>query len=287
MRPVLAVLLLTACAPIEPPVPEPDDPRPLVVALHGCNQSPAELLAISRLEELAAAEGFHLIAPEQPASANLQRCWNWFLSEHQARDRGEPARIMAAVDEARAALEVDDERIIAVGLSAGAAMANILGVVYPDVFSGLGVVAGLEWRAATNVSDAFTAMSSGGPDPAAQGRDAASVMGESARPPRVVVVHGDSDQTVAPVNGEQVVAQWAKVHDLLDGDEDESVDAVADAESEVEGAPVFDHHDASGDTVIQHVVVPGMDHAWPGGAQGAFSAPDEIDATRAILDLLL
>lgn len=43
-----------------------------------------------------------------------------------------------------------------------------MGATYPDVYSAIGVGAGLEYKAANSVTNAYTAMSSGGPDPTTQ-----------------------------------------------------------------------------------------------------------------------
>jgi len=58
----------------------------------------------------------------------------------------------------------------------------IQGVTYPDIFTAVAVGAGLEYQAATSVAAAYTAMSSGGPNPKTQGDVAYAAMGSYARP---------------------------------------------------------------------------------------------------------
>jgi poly(3-hydroxybutyrate) depolymerase len=54
---------------------------PLLVMLHGCTQSSEAFAASTRMNQIAAKEGFAVLYPEQNRRANLQGCWNW----HQTR----------------------------------------------------------------------------------------------------------------------------------------------------------------------------------------------------------
>jgi hypothetical protein len=92
-----------------------------------------------------------------------------------------------------------------------------LAAAYPEVFAGLAVGAGLEWKAAESVIGAYTAMSSGGPSPAKQGAGAYAQEGAQARVQKVLVIHGTSDSTVQSVNGKQVVSQYATTLDYVLG----------------------------------------------------------------------
>ena len=55
------------------------------------------------------------------------------------------------------------------GLSAGAAMAALLGATHPDLFMAIGVVAGPEFAAAATAVAGLTAITRGGPEPNHQG----------------------------------------------------------------------------------------------------------------------
>jgi poly(3-hydroxybutyrate) depolymerase len=61
-------------------------------------------------------------------------------------------------------------------------MSVIMGATYPDVFAAVAVGAGLEYKAATSMVNAFSAMSSGGPDPVGQGDLAYRAQGSYSRP---------------------------------------------------------------------------------------------------------
>ncbi len=122
--------------------------RPLVVMLHGCTQDADDFAAGTRMNELASEAGVLVLYPEQKAHANAQRCWNWFKPQHQDSERGEPALIAALVRKIVTEQGVDAARVYVAGLSAGGAMAAILGQCCPELFAAVGVHSGLPAGAA-------------------------------------------------------------------------------------------------------------------------------------------
>jgi len=73
------------------PAPE----RPLVVALHGCWQTPEDFALGTRLNEAAARRGLVVVYPAQSRRENPYRCWNWFDTTQQQATGTEPAQILA------------------------------------------------------------------------------------------------------------------------------------------------------------------------------------------------
>ena len=112
---------------------------------------------------------------------------------------------------------IDPDRVYVAGMSAGAAMAVILGATYPDLYSAVAAHSGLEYQAATTIPGAFQALLQGGPNPADQGQQAFQAMGPHARLMPVLVVQGTSDLRVNPVNGDQVIQQWLHTNRLATG----------------------------------------------------------------------
>lgn len=142
---------------------------PLIMMLHGCMQNPEALAAISGMNLVADKYNFLVVYPEQTKEANPLRCWNWFDTKHQERNLGEPSLLAAIVQQVGSTYKVDPARVYVAGISAGAAMAVVMGATYPDLFSGIGVMAGLAFKSATTVETGLAAMKQGGPDPKQQG----------------------------------------------------------------------------------------------------------------------
>ncbi|MBY0008718.1 MULTISPECIES: extracellular catalytic domain type 1 short-chain-length polyhydroxyalkanoate depolymerase [Priestia] len=260
---------------------------PLVVMLHGCTQDPDQFAAGTQMNALAETEKFFVLYPEQPSSANSNKCWNWFDTAHQSRGSGEPALIAGMVNQIKSSYSIDADQVFVGGLSAGAAMSVIMGATYPDIFAAISVGAGLEYKAATSVTGAYTAMSSGGPNPIQQGDLAYLAMGEHKRVVPVILFHGTADYTVAPINAHQILSQWAQTNDRAsDGLDNNNIDDTADQTlpGTVSGGRSYTQYiykDTAGKTVMEKYMIEGMGHAWSGGStSGSYTDHKGPNATK-------
>jgi len=61
--------------------------------LHGCGQTPEGFARGTGMNVLAEEFGFLVLYPAQSREAHVNRCWNWFNREDQARGAGEPVLI--------------------------------------------------------------------------------------------------------------------------------------------------------------------------------------------------
>lgn len=242
----------------------------MIMMLHGCTQRAEDLAAISGMNSVADREGILLVYPEQSRRANFLKCWNWFEANHQARGAGEPAILASIVAEIRKTYNIDRDRIYVAGVSAGGAMAVILGATYPDVFSAIAVSAGVEFKAATSRSSTFGLLRHGGPDPARQGRLAFETMSAGlqqkprARMP-VIVLQGTKDHRVPNGAADRVIAQWAATNALMAGNSAQPL-AQQVSEGSVPGGYNFTRHiyqDATG-LLMEKWMVHGLGHAWSG-----------------------
>jgi poly(hydroxyalkanoate) depolymerase family esterase len=247
-----------------PPQAAAGQPLPLVVMLHGCTQHPDDFAAGTGMNELAREQGFFVLYPAQSRRANPQGCWNWFKRSHQQRGRGEAATLARMTREVIATYGIDASRVYVAGLSAGGAMAAILGQAYPDLFAAVGVHSGLPAGAADDLPAALAAMKG----------QAGGASLPSAVP--TIVFHGDADATVHPRNGDGVFAASAAHGGVV---ESEHLSTGARR-----AATRHRRTDAQGRVVAEHWVVHGAAHAWSGGrAAGSYTDPHGPDASAEML----
>lgn len=252
---------------------EEGKPAPLLMLLHGCKVSAESMAEISGMNEVAEKNRFIAVYPEQRRRANLMKCWNWFNPRHQSRDAGEPAILAAIVEHVRTQYEIDSNRTYVAGISAGGAMAIIMGTVYADLFAGIAVCSGAEYKAATNAAQGFTTMKSGGPDPVRQGKLAYEAMQPAlARRPRtrmpVIVFHGSADERVNPLNADQIVAQWKSTNECLASETGEGFSVLEREEpGSVADGYSYNKHiftDQTGALLMEKWIVENLGHAWSG-----------------------
>ncbi|MEO7971727.1 MAG: PHB depolymerase family esterase [bacterium] len=251
-----------------------EKPVPLVLMLHGCMQKADDLAALSGMNDLADVNNFLVAYPQQVATANPLSCWNWFDPNHQAREAGEPALIAAVVQDIRAGYNIDEKRIYVVGISAGGAMAVVMAATYPELFAGLGVMAGVEFKAGTTVAGGLAAMKSGGPDPNQQGllafQSMQQALGAAKKRMPVIAFHGMKDPYLNPVNTDQLIAQWAQTNDYLDDGKDNdsvSIQSPVATKGAVPNGYSYtrsQYKDSKGRLLIEKWIVEGLGHAWSG-----------------------
>jgi len=248
-------------------------PRPLIVMLHGCTQGADDFAAGTRMNALARDAGVLVLYPEQTQHANAQKCWNWFKTQHQQRGRGEPDLLASLTRHIMADHGVDASRVYIAGLSAGGAMADIMGRTYPDLFTALGVHSGLPAGAAADLPTALGAMRTGAA--------ASTAIGPALRP--MIVFHGDADTTVHPANGAAVVEAARGAQQITS--------AARVTHGHAPNRQRFTHTvytTADGGATIEHWQLHGTSHAWSGGSPaGSYTAPGGVDASAEMLRFFL
>lgn len=244
----------------------------LILMLHGCSQDPDDFARGTRMNRLADEFGLIVAYPHQPRSANAQGCWNWFDRRHQQAGAGEPAMLATLARTLAAEFGIAPERVYAAGLSAGAAMAEILAETYPEVFSKVGLHSGLPYGAAHDVMSAFAAMkgSSGDRRP-----------GKGEQGSRKIIIHGAADRTVHPSNSADLFERMRSRH------RGSSI-VVGDVSSAGRQATRQLLIDPSGTSLAEYLLIEGGGHAWSGGDRGgSFVDSSGPDASREMVTFFL
>jgi poly(hydroxyalkanoate) depolymerase family esterase len=246
----------------------------LLVMLHGGTQDPDDFAAGTRMNALAEEHGLIVAYPRQCKSANASLCWNWFKPEDQMRGSGEPCIIAGITSEIATEYDIDPECIYVAGLSAGGAMAAVMGATYPELYAAVGVHSGLAYRSATDVVSAFATMRG---DTALYRNQRKSHRGaDNDARVRTIVFHGDADRIVHPSNAEKIIKAHTRIGDSVERAKTRSSAGRAYSRAVIS--------DKSGSSVVEQWLIHGSGHAWSGGsADGTYTDPHGPDASREML----
>lgn len=187
---------------------------PLVLALHGCGENATEYALQTGWDRLADTHGFYMVYPEQNLVNNNSNCFNWFNPGDENRGQGEALSIKQMVDYMTAHYNIDSSRIFITGLSAGGCMTTVMLSCYPDVFNAGAVMAGVPYKAASNIfqSDSIM-MGQITKTPQAWGDLARSgYTGYNGPWPRVAVFQGTADAVVNQNNATEIMKQFTNLH---------------------------------------------------------------------------
>jgi len=249
---------------------------PLVVMLHGCTQTADAFANGTRMNALAEERQCFVLYPEQTHAGSHSRCWNWFKRGDQRRDQGEPAILAGMTREVMHRYHIDQGKVYVAGLSAGGAMAAVMGTAYPEIYAAVGVHSGLACGSAHDLASALAAMR-GAPAPMS-GDQSGSIPRAPVTP--TIVFHGDRDKTVHPRNGERVVSRSLERNGAASANP--SIER-----AQVPGGHAYTrtiHRDSTGRVVLEYWLVHGGAHAWFGGSpRGSYTDPKGPDATREMI----
>jgi poly(hydroxyalkanoate) depolymerase family esterase len=260
------------------PASAPQRPQGLILMLHGCTQNPVDFAAGTNMNTVAETHGLLIAYPAQTRASNASSCWNWFEAGHQLRDGGEPAILAGLTRKLIKEFGIDKGQVYVAGLSAGAAMAVIIGETYPDLFSAIGVHSGLPYQSAGNVMSALAVM---------RGSSASAMFGKAKLPDanakrvRTIIFHGSADRTVHPSNAQRIL-DAASNRAKLGKETTESGSKNGRRFTQT----VIAHMD--GHPVVESWLIDGAGHAWSGGEiSGSHTDAKGPDASREMVRFFL
>lgn len=270
---------------------------PLVVALHGCKQNAEIFSKITRLNSWAENKKFIVLYPEQSLMFNIDHCWNWFLPINQKRmPIGELASLNKLVKSLLLKYPIDPEQIYTLGLSAGAAMANLYANCYIDQVSGVGIHSGLQFAAAKNPFEANNVLVTGSQLLSEYSAKEAFNCSRGINIPRkkelpTFIIVGTKDKRLNPINSEQILNQSLAVYDYLDDGLRNRSDNIILLRKNRVTLPlkypflISDFGKKGRHPLVKFLQVEGLAHAWSGGAPGFNNSdPNGVDATELILN---
>ena len=237
---------------------------PLLVLCHGCKQTPEEIAQGTRIVALADELDCLVLFPKQGDGANPWRCWNWF-DPATARGSGEAAIVAAMIETVRSKYRADPQRVVVAGMSAGGALAAVLGVRHPALVRGVFVHSGLACGAAASALTAMGVMARG-PEADIEAIARAARTSEISVP--LVVVQGLADSVVAPRNAIALARQYLALNGVDRPADAEDALPPTDADATVEaGARAVRTREwrRDGRVVVRLVEIEGLGHAWSGG----------------------
>lgn len=254
---------------------------PLVVMLHGCEQSATLFAQGTRMNQHADRAGYAVLYPQQSLSAHPHRCWHWFDRASQ-RGGGEVPTIAAIVRKVQGNYPIDRSRVYLGGLSAGAAMANILALSYPELFAAVGLHSAPLFGASHGSAAALGVMQRGASVRA--GGAIAEVLDRNAAFPAMptLLIQGEEDPVVRLVNQTQLEHQAMLLNRLPPGSRVEVVSKPGKRDTH----PYSVRDVYQGNTVMLRVVrIAELKHAWCGGDERVtFNCGAGPDASRMLLE---
>ena len=230
---------------------------PLVVMLHGCQQTPGEMAQGTRMNQLADQKGFVVAYPQQARRVQQMRCWQWFKPD-AGHGLAEADRIAGLARTLARRHRLDASRIYIAGLSAGAGMAALTVLRHPGVFAAAALHSGAVVGAARDAAGGLRVMRRG------VAGDAAKLMvpllddGQSFPGMPAMILHGMRDGVVSVRNALQLTQQFS------------GLNGVSAAGETVLGKGTHREYvrrdfRQSGRAVVRLCLFKDVGHAWSGG----------------------
>ncbi len=269
-----------------------NQPIPLVMVLHGCQETHKTIRHDTKFNRLADREGFAVIYPFITRYNGLRsrNCWGFWFKEHIHEGKGEVQDLRAMVEEVQRDYNIDPNRIHITGLSSGGGMAVAAMVAHSELFASGSTTAGLPYSE-TALSVGRNCFNPGifKPLPTV----VAAMKAEIRRDPpaekakRIVpllAIHSENDCTVniqASYNlRDSFLKLWQQTLRLALAEV-----KVTQASGVTKGTP-WNHQkyfvNSSNTTIIETFFVKGLPHGWYGDRNGQYAFANAPDTTQLV-----
>ena len=261
---------------------------PLIVMLHGCEQTATEFALGSRMNQLAGKKGVAVLYPQQALRSHPNRCWKWYDAATQ-EGGGDVKMIIGMIKKITEKYPIDKTRIYLCGISAGAAMADIVALNHPDLFAAIGLHSGPMFGAGHSKIGAYGVMQHG-----ASHRVGAAIAEVLHRTPTfpsmpTLLIQGMNDKIVRPINQTQLAQQTFLLNRLTA----DSARAVARKPASTAGsrkpANAYEVQDfyLGKKLLLRSTQIASLGHAWSGGDGSLpFNSATGPDASKMMLDFV-
>lgn len=231
--------------------------KPLVVVLHGCGQTAAEVARLTGWNKVAALNDFAVLYPQQRVLNNMSTCFNWFRKNDVDKGIGEGESIYQAIRYLIHTYPIDSNRIFITGLSAGAAMAVVMMATHPEQFRGGAIFAGGAYKLADNAFESVGAMLG------TKKLDKSELVrlvkeqnpGYTGTYPSMIIYQGLDDMVVNHKNARLLIEQWTGLYGC-----DDIPDKTDHPFMGVNDIRRMEYADSSGKVVLTYYEVDNLGH---------------------------
>ncbi|CAJ2513082.1 Uu.00g012010.m01.CDS01 [Anthostomella pinea] len=193
---------------------------PILVNPHACHGSAQNAYTGSQYATLASQYGFIVIYPDSPNTAD--KCWDVSSSDTLTHNAGgDSLGIASMVRWTLSKYNGDASRVFVTGTSSGAMMTSVLIGAYPDMFAAGSAFSGVPFGCFAGNgygvwSDACATgkITHTGPEWAALVE--AAYPGYTGWRPKMMILHGDQDETLNFTDFGEEIKQWTSVFGISD-----------------------------------------------------------------------
>lgn len=263
---------------------------PMVMVLHGCNQTEQNMIDETGFTALAERDNFIAVFPFITRYDGLRQtnCWGFWFDGHIHEGAGEAEDLYRIGLEVEAQFRIDPERRYVTGLSSGGAMAVVMAVAQSEYFAAAGAAAGLPYsETPSSVARSCSFAGTFRPVPAVV--SAMTAEQDEAAEQRVVpfmTVHSNRDCTVNRIASENIRDAWLQRYGA-GATPQETLNCTA------EGVPcVHRKYGTAARSVVETVFYDGTpgdfagqgSHYWVGDNPGTYANPTGPSASALFWD---